>query len=183
MSVTPTPDAHVVLNAIASPLRLLILRTLLLQPMTVNELHQSISFVSPSYVSKNLKALREAGLVSFIKAGVVHTYRVNANALNDVAEFISDIANGAVSDGLSVGDIITTQAQAERLPLKTIVLSEDEDGETIALQYFGRDGNYGNDAWLETGCEYHRGTGRGLSDYLPAKIIFLPSVAKQDGAA
>lgn len=81
-----------------------------------------------------------------------------------------------------VGDIITTQEEAERLPMHTIVLSVADDPESVdtdlgdsaavALQLFYTE-------WLETGREYAVSP---IEDYLPAKIVWLPHVAVQGGA-
>jgi hypothetical protein len=128
MSPSPSLDSHVALKALANPLRTFILRTLALQPMTVNQLQEFISFVGQPIISKHLAILREAGLVSFTATGVVHTYRANADALMETANFILDTADGSEPSAVS----FDAYRKTPRL-FREVVITEKLDGTNSAI--------------------------------------------------
>lgn len=68
-------DCIAVLKALSEPTRLRIMRVLLKNQLSVNEVTQRVK-VSQYNASKHLRILREAGLLEVEKAGKQHLYRV-----------------------------------------------------------------------------------------------------------
>lgn len=82
--MTRTDD---VFGALASPARREVLRLLLDGPRTVNDLASHFDMRRPS-VSEHLRVLREAGLVSERRAGRERRYRLEAEPLMDLREWL-----------------------------------------------------------------------------------------------
>ena len=79
-----TSDAF---NAIAEPRRRHILDLLALGEKPVNDIVASLGFAQPQ-VSKHLRVLREVGLVSVRGCGQQRLYKLNANRLKTIHDWV-----------------------------------------------------------------------------------------------
>lgn len=75
------------LRAISDPSRRDILALLAERPMTVSDILEHFTFTQPA-LSKHLRILRDAGLVSAEDDGRYRRYRINAGPLGDVAQWL-----------------------------------------------------------------------------------------------
>ena len=82
-----TKTTYDVFSAIGEPKRRAIIETLLVQPMTVNELVEVMHWPQPM-VSKHLGVLKEVNLVSEKKEGRCRIYRIQPNELRPIQEWI-----------------------------------------------------------------------------------------------
>lgn len=83
-----TPVTTDVFNALGSPVRRELLGLLLAGPQPVNALADHFDMARPS-VSEHLKVLRDAGLVSESRDGRQRLYRLEAEPLADVREWLA----------------------------------------------------------------------------------------------
>ena len=83
-----TPTTFDPFNAIAEPKRRQILEVLGTQELSVNELVEELGWNQPM-VSKHLGVLKEVGLVSERRVGRQRLYRVNAEQLKPIYEWVA----------------------------------------------------------------------------------------------
>ncbi len=83
-----TPTTHDPFNAVAEPKRRQVLEALGTQERSVNELVDLLGWNQPS-VSKHLGVLKQVGLVSERRVGRQRMYRVNAQQLRPIYEWVA----------------------------------------------------------------------------------------------
>src|SRR5688572_14351730 len=83
-----TPTTHDPFNAVAEPKRRQVLQTLGTDELSVNELVKKLGWTQPM-VSKHLKVLKQVGLVSERRLGRQRMYRVNAEKLKPIFDWVS----------------------------------------------------------------------------------------------
>ena len=88
MPMARTPTTHDPFNAVAEPKRRQVLQTLGTDELSVNELVKKLGWTQPM-VSKHLKVLKQVGLVSERRAGRQRMYRVNAERLKPIFDWVS----------------------------------------------------------------------------------------------
>ena len=88
MSMARTPTTHDPFNAVAEPKRRQVLQTLGTAELSVNELVKKLGWTQPM-VSKHLKVLKQVGLVSERRVGRQRMYRVNAERLKPIFDWVS----------------------------------------------------------------------------------------------
>ena len=82
-----TPTTHDPFNAIAEPKRRQVLEVLGRQELSVNEIVQKLGWTQPM-VSKHLGVLKQVGLVSERRVGRQRMYRVNAEQLRPIYDWV-----------------------------------------------------------------------------------------------
>ncbi len=82
-----TPTTHDPFNAIAEPKRRQVLEVLGRQELSVNEIVQKLGWTQPM-VSKHLGVLKQVGLVSERRVGRQRMYRVNAQQLRPIYDWV-----------------------------------------------------------------------------------------------
>ena len=88
MSMARTPTTHDPFNAVAEPKRRLILEALGAKELSVNEILDLLGWNQPS-VSKHLGVLKQVGLVSERRVGRQRMYRVNAERLKPIFDWVT----------------------------------------------------------------------------------------------
>jgi DNA-binding transcriptional ArsR family regulator len=83
-----TPTTFDPFNAVAEPKRRQVLEVLGTQELSVNELVERLGWNQPS-VSKHLGVLKEVGLVSERRVGRKRLYRVNAERLKPIYDWVA----------------------------------------------------------------------------------------------
>lgn len=83
-----TPTTFDPFNAVAEPKRRQVLEVLGTQELSVNELVERLGWNQPM-VSKHLGVLKEVGLVSERRAGRQRLYRVNAERLKPIYDWVA----------------------------------------------------------------------------------------------
>ena len=83
-----TPTTYDPFNAVAEPKRRQVLEVLGTQELSVNELVEKLGWNQPM-VSKHLGVLKEVGLVSERRAGRQRLYRVNAERLKPIYDWVT----------------------------------------------------------------------------------------------
>ena len=83
-----TPTTHDPFNAVAEPKRRQVLEVLGTQERSVNELVELLGWNQPS-VSKHLGVLKQVGLVSERRVGRQRMYRVNAERLRPIYDWVA----------------------------------------------------------------------------------------------
>jgi len=83
-----TPTTHDPFNAVAEPKRRKVLEALGTQELSVNELVDLLGWNQPS-VSKHLGVLKQVGLVSERRVGRQRMYRVNAERLRPIYDWVA----------------------------------------------------------------------------------------------
>jgi DNA-binding transcriptional ArsR family regulator len=83
-----TPTTFDPFNAVAEPKRRQVLEILGTQELSVNELVERLGWNQPS-VSKHLGVLKEVGLVSERRVGRKRLYRVNAERLKPIYDWVA----------------------------------------------------------------------------------------------
>src|SRR5262245_63805277 len=83
-----TPTTHDPFNAVAEPKRRQVLQALGTKELSVNELVKKLGWNQPM-VSKHLKVLKQVGLVSERRVGRQRMYRVNAERLKPIFDWVS----------------------------------------------------------------------------------------------
>ena len=83
-----TPTTFDPFNAVAEPKRRRVLEVLGTQELSVNELVERLGWNQPM-VSKHLGVLKEVGLVSERRAGRQRLYRVNAERLKPIYDWVA----------------------------------------------------------------------------------------------
>ncbi|MFT3891160.1 MAG: metalloregulator ArsR/SmtB family transcription factor [Anaerolineales bacterium] len=83
-----TPTTHDPFNAIAEPKRRQVLEALGVGELSVNELVRKLGWTQPM-VSKHLGVLKQVGLVSERRVGRQRMYRVNAEKLRPIYEWVA----------------------------------------------------------------------------------------------
>jgi len=82
-----TPTTHDPFNAVAEPKRRRLLETLGARELPVNDLVELLGWPQPM-VSKHLAVLKKVGLVSERRVGRQRFYRVNAERLKPILEWV-----------------------------------------------------------------------------------------------
>ena len=82
------PTTHDPFNAVAEPKRRQILEVLGTEELAVNEIVERLGWPQPM-VSKHLGVLKEVGLVSERRAGRQRLYRVNAERLKPIFDWVA----------------------------------------------------------------------------------------------
>jgi DNA-binding transcriptional ArsR family regulator len=82
------PTTHDPFNAVAEPKRRQILEVLGTEELAVNEIVERLGWPQPM-VSKHLGVLKEVGLVSERRAGRQRLYRVNAERLKPIYDWVA----------------------------------------------------------------------------------------------
>ena len=88
MDMARTPTTFDPFNAVAEPKRRQVLEVLGTQELSVNELVKHLGWNQPM-VSKHLGVLKEVGLVSERRAGRQRLYRVNAERLKPIYDWVA----------------------------------------------------------------------------------------------
>lgn len=83
-----TPTTHDPFNAVAEPKRRQVLEAIGTEELSVNEIVDRLSWNQPM-VSKHLGVLKQVGLVSERRAGRQRLYRVNAEKLKPIFDWVS----------------------------------------------------------------------------------------------
>ena len=83
-----TPTTYDPFNAVAEPKRRQVLEVLGTQELSVNELVERLGWNQPM-VSKHLGVLKEVGLVSERRVGRQRLYRVNAERLKPIYDWVA----------------------------------------------------------------------------------------------
>src|SRR5262245_26852771 len=83
-----TPTTHDPFNAVAEPKRRQVLELLRARELSVNENVEKIGWNQPM-VSKDLGVLKQVGLVSERRVGRQRMYRVNAEALKPIFDWVT----------------------------------------------------------------------------------------------
>jgi DNA-binding transcriptional ArsR family regulator len=83
-----TPTTHDPFNAVAEPKRRQVLEALGRQELSVNDIVQKLGWKQPM-VSKHLSVLKQVGLVSERRVGRQRLYRVNAEQLRPIYEWVA----------------------------------------------------------------------------------------------
>jgi len=86
--VARTPTTFDPFNAVAEPKRRQLLEVLGTSESAVNELVEKLGWTQPM-VSKHLGVLKQVGLVSERRAGRQRLYRVNAEALKPIYDWVT----------------------------------------------------------------------------------------------
>lgn len=94
-----------VFSAISAPARRAILGRLAEREMPVQELADSFAISLPA-VSQHLGVLREAGLVTVRKAGKQRIYKLNAEPLKGVAEWVESYEKFWTGKLAALGDYL-----------------------------------------------------------------------------
>jgi DNA-binding transcriptional ArsR family regulator len=82
------PTTHDPFNAVAEPKRRRILEVLGTQEQSVSELVETLGWPQPT-VSKHLSVLKEVGLVSDRREGRQRIYRLNAERLKPIYDWVA----------------------------------------------------------------------------------------------
>ena len=83
-----TPTTYDPFNAIAEPKRRKVLEVLGVKELSVNELVKKLGWSQPM-VSKHLRVLKQVGLVSERRVGRQRLYRVNAEQLKPIYDWVA----------------------------------------------------------------------------------------------
>ncbi len=83
-----TPTTHDPFNAVAEPKRRQILEALGTEEHSVNEIVETLGWPQPM-VSKHLSVLKQVGLVSERRVGRQRMYRVNAERLKPIFDWVT----------------------------------------------------------------------------------------------
>jgi DNA-binding transcriptional ArsR family regulator len=83
-----TPTTHDPFNAVAEPKRRQVLEALGMRELSVNELVKNLGWTQPM-VSKHLGVLKQVGLVRERRAGRQRLYRVNADRLKPIYDWVA----------------------------------------------------------------------------------------------
>jgi DNA-binding transcriptional ArsR family regulator len=83
-----TPTTHDPFNAVAEPKRRQLIQAMGEQELSVNEIVDLLGWNQPS-VSKHLGVLKQVGLVSERRVGRQRLYRVNAERLKPIFDWIT----------------------------------------------------------------------------------------------
>jgi len=100
------------LTAMGDPSRRRILELLARGARTVSEIQAHFTFSQPA-LSKHLRVLREAGLVSFSKEGRTHVYRINGAALVDAADWMLELHRFWSTQLDNLGEVLKKVAAEE----------------------------------------------------------------------
>ncbi len=83
-----TPTTHDPFNAVAEPKRRQLIQALGVNELSVNEIVALLGWNQPT-VSKHLKVLKQVGLVSERRVGRQRLYRVNAERLKPIFDWVT----------------------------------------------------------------------------------------------
>jgi DNA-binding transcriptional ArsR family regulator len=83
-----TPTTHDPFNAVAEPKRREVLEILGVKELSVNEIVKQLGWTQPM-VSKHLGVLKQVGLVSERRVGRQRMYRVNAENLRPIYDWVA----------------------------------------------------------------------------------------------
>jgi DNA-binding transcriptional ArsR family regulator len=88
MVMARTPTTHDPFNAVAEPKRRQLIQAMGAQELSVNEIVERLGWNQPS-VSKHLGVLKQVGLVSERRVGRRRLYRVNAERLKPIFDWVT----------------------------------------------------------------------------------------------
>ena len=88
MAMARTPTTHDPFNAVAEPKRRKVLEVLGVRELSVNEIVKKLGWTQPM-VSKHLGVLKQVGLVRERRAGRQRLYRVNAERLKPIYDWVA----------------------------------------------------------------------------------------------
>ena len=88
MVMARTPTTHDPFNAVAEPKRRQLIQAMGTQELSVNEIVKRLGWNQPS-VSKHLGVLKQVGLVSERRVGRQRLYRVNAERLKPIFDWVT----------------------------------------------------------------------------------------------
>ncbi len=88
MGMARTPTTHDPFNAVAEPKRRQVLELLGARELSVNEIVKKLGWTQPM-VSKHLGVLKQVGLVSERRVGRQRMYRVNAERLKPIYDWVT----------------------------------------------------------------------------------------------
>lgn len=88
MVMARTPTTHDPFNAVAEPKRRQLIQAMGAQELSVNEIVKRLGWNQPS-VSKHLGVLKQVGLVSERRVGRQRLYRVNAERLKPIFDWVT----------------------------------------------------------------------------------------------
>jgi DNA-binding transcriptional ArsR family regulator len=88
VAMARTPTTHDPFNAVAEPKRRQVLEALGMRELSVNELVKKLGWTQPM-VSKHLGVLKQVGLVRERRAGRQRLYRVNAERLKPIYDWVA----------------------------------------------------------------------------------------------
>lgn len=83
-----TPTTHDPFNAVAEPKRREVIEVLGMKELSVNQLVKKLGWTQPM-VSKHLAVLKQVGLVSERREGRQRMYRVNAENLRPIYDWVA----------------------------------------------------------------------------------------------
>lgn len=83
-----TPTTHDSFNAVAEPKRRRLLEVMGMQELAVSRIIELLGWTQPM-VSKHLKVLKQVGLVSERRVGRQRMYRVNAERLKPIYDWVA----------------------------------------------------------------------------------------------
>jgi DNA-binding transcriptional ArsR family regulator len=83
-----TPTTHDPFNAVAEPRRRQLIQAMGAEELSVNEIVECLGWNQPS-VSKHLGVLKQVGLVSERRVGRQRLYRVNAERLKPIFDWVT----------------------------------------------------------------------------------------------
>ena len=102
-----------VFAALADPVRRSLLRSMTTGPARVVDLASSLPISRPA-VSKHLRLLAEAGLVTATEHGRERHYRLNPEALSPVAQLVQDLSAPAGGPRLSTPTLDALDTEVRR---------------------------------------------------------------------
>jgi DNA-binding transcriptional ArsR family regulator len=108
-----TPTTSDPFNAVAEPKRRKVLEVLGTQELSVNELVERLGWNQPM-VSKHLGVLKEVGLVSERRAGRQRLYRVNAERLKPIYDWVAPFERYWSESYERLDDVLETLKSKEK---------------------------------------------------------------------
>lgn len=108
-----TPTTHDPFNAIAEPKRRQLLEALGVAELSVNEIVELLGWNQPS-VSKHLRVLKLVGVVSERHVGRRRMYRVNAERLKPIFDWVSPFEQYWTGRFERLDDILETMKKEKR---------------------------------------------------------------------
>ena len=108
-----TPTTHDPFNAIAEPKRRQLLQALGTNELSVNELVERLGWNQPM-VSKHLGVLKQVGLVSERRVGRQRLYRVNAERLKPIFDWVSPFEQYWIDRFDRLDDVLQNMQKKEK---------------------------------------------------------------------
>ena len=115
MPMARTPTTHDPFNAVAEPKRRQVLQTLGMNELSVSELVKRLGWTQPM-VSKHLKVLKQVGLVSERRMGRQRLYRVNAERLKPIFDWVSPFEQFWIDRFKRLDEVLNGMKSKEKKP-------------------------------------------------------------------